>query len=74
MQLRAGGMNVYSVSGDGVSLVHSATGSELSLAGGKAKLCHTGTVCVLADFADAAVCLDLEPHSLCLHSSLSLFL
>ena len=23
-----------------------------------------GTVCVLADFADAALCLDLEPHSL----------
>ena len=39
------GINVYSVSGAGVSLLHSATSSELSLAGGIAKLSHTGTVC-----------------------------
>lgn len=61
---RDGGINVYSVSDEGVSLLHSATSSELSLAGGIAKLSHTGTVCVLADFTDAVVCLDLETHSL----------
>jgi len=61
---RDGGINVYSVSGEGVSLVYTATSAELSLTGGIAKLSHTGTVCVMADFADAVVCLDLETHSL----------
>ena len=61
---RDGGINVYSVSGEGASLLHSATSSELSLAGRIAKISLAGTVCVLADFADAMVCFDLETNTL----------
>ena len=45
---RDGGINVYSVSGEGVSLLHSTTSSELILIGRIAKLSLAGTVCVCA--------------------------
>ena len=45
---RDGGINVYSVSGEGVSLLHSTTSSELILTGRIAKLSLAGTVCVCA--------------------------
>jgi hypothetical protein len=52
---RDGGIKVYSVSSEGVSLLHSATSSELILAGRIAKLSLAGTVNVLADFADVVI-------------------
>jgi len=61
---RGGGVNVYSVSSDSVSLLHTATTTQLSLKGGIAKVCVSGTVCVLADYEDTAVCLDLKTNSL----------
>jgi len=61
---RSGGVNVYGVSTEGLTLVHSATLTELYLKGGVARVCLASTVCVLADYEGTAVCLNLATNSL----------
>jgi len=61
---RDGGVSVYSLTEDSVTLLHTATSTELNLTGGIARMSHTDSVCVLADYEDGAVCLDLTTNNL----------